>query len=452
MTVSTLRPAWRDLPAVETVLAQASAELAEFGRPLVTALIRERLAAARAALSADPATPAPTPAHLLAEVRAQAHAITAPSLRPVINASGVILHTNLGRAPLAAEALAAVQAVGQSYNTLEFDLSAGGRGSRTVHAEALLTRLTGAEAALVVNNAASALLLALSALAKGRPALIGRSQLIEIGGGFRVPEVMQQSGVKLVEVGATNRTRLADYRAALTDRTALVVRAHASNFQIIGFAEETPLAELCTLGVPVLDDVGSGALLDTAAFGLAHEPTVQESVQAGAALTIFSGDKLLGGPQAGVVVGRAALLAKLKKHPLARAIRADKTVLAALAATLTLYLTDRALTHIPIWQMISATPVTVQARAQAWQAALGVGQVVPTESAIGGGSLPGQTLPTWALAVPARHPNRVAARLRALPTPIIARVNQDAVLFDPRTVLPREEADLLAGLRAVFAS
>lgn len=446
------RPAWRDLPAVEAVLAQASAELAAFGRPLVTDLIRARLAAARAALTANPAVPAPTLADLLAAVRAEAHALTTPTLRPVINATGVILHTNLGRAPLAAEALAAMHAVGQGYNTLEFDLGAGGRGSRTVHAETLLTRLTGAPAALVVNNAASALLLALSALAKGRPALIGRSQLIEIGGGFRVPEVMQQSGVKLVEVGATNRTRLADYRAALTDRTALIVRAHASNFQIIGFAEDTPLAELVTLGVPVLDDIGSGALLDTAAFGLAHEPTVQESVQAGAALTIFSGDKLLGGPQAGIIVGRADLLARLKKHPLARAIRADKTILAGLAATLNLYLTDRAVTHLPIWQMIAAPLAALEVRARAWQAALAVGQVVPAESAIGGGSLPGQTLPTWALALSARHPNRLAARLRALPTPIIARVNQDAVLFDPRTVLPREEADLLAGLRAVFAS
>jgi len=441
----------RELPSIEKLLARSSGLIADYGRPLVAEALRETLDRARARLKATAgAVPAPTPEALLAEAQAALAALAAPTLRPVINASGVILHTNLGRAPLSKAAIAAMQAAAQSYSTLEYDLGKGERGSRTVHAERLLTRLTGAEAALVVNNCASALLLSLSALAKGRGVLVARGQLVEIGGGFRVPDVMKQSGCRLVEVGTTNRTHLRDYQEALDARTALILRAHHSNFKIIGFTTEPTLEELCTLGLPVVDDLGSGALLDTAAYGLAHEPTAQESVAAGAAVIAFSGDKLLGGPQAGILLGRADLLTKIKKHPLARAIRADKITLAALAATLLHYLKDEATHEIPVWRMIALPLSEIERRAQQWRAALGLGEVIAGESTVGGGSLPGETLPTRLLALSVKSPNAVAARLRARPLPIIARVLEGQVVFDPRTVAVEEEAQLLEGLRTVL--
>ena len=272
----------RDLPSVDKLLAQAGDLIAEYGRPLTTEIFREKLDQARTDFRDQAATPSAT--DLLTQARARLASLTVPSLRPVINASGVILHTNLGRAPLSRAALTQMESVARGYSTLEYDLAKGERGSRTVHAESLLTRLTGAEAALVVNNNAAALLLSLSALAQRKGVIISRSQLVEIGGGFRVPEVMQQSGAKLVEVGTTNRTHLKDYKEAIDEKAALILRAHHSNFKIIGFATEPTLEDLCVLGLPVVDDLGSGALLDTAAFGLGHEPMVQESLKAGAAL------------------------------------------------------------------------------------------------------------------------------------------------------------------------
>ncbi|MBL8055434.1 MAG: L-seryl-tRNA(Sec) selenium transferase [Anaerolineales bacterium] len=441
----------RDLPSVDKLLGQAGDLVAAYGRPLTTQALREGLEAARARLLAEPG-PAPASAALLAAAGAQLAALTAPTLRPVINATGVILHTNLGRAPLSRAALEAVTLAGQGYATLEYDLEKGERGSRATHAERLLIRLTGAEAALVVNNCASALLLILSALARGRGVLVSRGQLVEIGGGFRVPDVMRQSGAKLVEVGTTNRTHRRDFQEALDERVALILRAHHSNFKILGFTAEPELAELCALARPVVDDLGSGALLDTAAYGLAHEPMVQESVAAGAAVVAFSGDKLLGGPQAGLIVGRADLLARIKRHPLARAVRADKVTLAALAATLLHYLKDEAVREIPLWRMIAAAPDDLRRRAEGWRAALGAGTVLAGESTIGGGSLPGETLPTGLLALAGRAPNALAARLRALPQPIIARVGEGQVLLDPRTVAEAEEPALLAGLRAALGA
>ncbi len=437
----------RDLPSVDKLLTLAEDLIADYGRPLATAALRESVDQARARLLAGDAA-APAPEALLAEARASLAALVAPTLRPVINASGVILHTNLGRAPLSRAARAAMDAAAAGYTTLEYDLAKGERGTRSVHAERLLLRLTGAEAALVVNNCAAALLLILSALARNRGVVVSRGQLVEIGGGFRVPEVMKQSGCRLVEVGTTNRTHLRDFEAAVDERTALVLRAHHSNFKIIGFTTEPTLAELCTLGRPVVDDLGSGALLDTAAYGLAHEPMVTESIAAGAAVVAFSGDKLLGGPQAGIIVGRADLLARIKKHPLARALRADKLTLAALAATLGHYLKDEATREIPLWRMLALPVAEAERRARAWQAALGWGEVVAAESTVGGGSLPGETLPTRALALPVKSPNAVAARLRAQPTPIIARVADGQVLLDPRTVADDETPALLDGVRA----
>ena len=374
----------------------------------------------------------------------------------MINATGVILHTNLGRAPLSREALQVIAEVSAGYCTLEYDLQRGGRGSRSMHVEETLCSLTGAEAALVVNNNAAALLLILSALARRRPVVIARSQLVEIGGGFRIPEVMAQSGAKLIEVGTTNRVHLEDYREALQTSVALVVRAHHSNFKIIGFTSEPDLHEIVEVsherGVPVVDDLGSGALLDTAQFGLAHEPMVQESLNAGADLVCFSGDKLLGGPQAGILVGKAALVEKIRKHPLARAVRADKMCLAGLAITLLHYLKGEAVQKIPIWQMISASPEDIHQRAAYWRDRLGWGEVIPGRSMVGGGSLPGETLPTSLLAFEIPGASRVLQRLRELPYPIIARVEEERLVFDPRTVLVEQEKAFLDELNLVFQS
>ena len=444
----------RALPSVERLLQTEAAQALEqtYGRPLTLAALRAGLEAARGAIREGGA--APGPEQLLDQARQSLASWLAPTLRPVINATGVILHTNLGRAPLSDAAQAAVRHAA-GYATLEFDLARGRRGARDQHAESLLCRLTGAEAALVVNNNAAAVLLALSALARGRQVLIARSQLIEIGGGFRVPEVLKQSGARLVEVGTTNRTHLHDFEAALGDRAAMILRAHHSNFKIVGFTTEPSLVELVELGrrhaLPVVDDLGSGALLDTAAFGLGHEPTVQESLQAGAALVCFSGDKLLGGPQAGLVVGARAAVDRLRRHPLARAVRPDKLCLAALAATLTHYLRDEAPRAIPVWRMIAAAPEALQARAQAWAEALGAGSLRPGHSTVGGGSLPEETLPTWLLALEGPRPNALAARLRQADPPVIARVEDDRLALDPRTVLPEQDPDLLAGLRQALA-
>jgi L-seryl-tRNA(Ser) seleniumtransferase len=387
----------------------------------------------------------------LAQVESALDTWTAPTLLPVINATGVVIHTNLGRAPLSKSAQEAMLGAARGFSNLEYELGKGRRGSRAVHAEALLQRLTGAEAALVVNNNAAAVLLALTALARRRRVVIARSQLVEIGGGFRIPDVMRQSNAKLLEVGTTNRVHVRDYEEALEEPVALIMRAHRSNFQIIGFTSEPTLAEIAGVAqahdVPLLDDLGSGALLDTAEYGLGHEPTVQESLQAGADLVCFSGDKLVGGPQAGIIVGRADLVKRLKKHPLARAIRADKLCLAALSATLTHYLKSEAETEIPVWRMISAGQETLRGRAEAWRKVLGQGEVISGLSTVGGGSLPEETLPTWLLALAVRSPNRFLGKLRKHPARIIARVEDDQVVFDPRTVLPEQENSFLTGLR-----
>ncbi len=362
----------RELPSVEQLLqTQLAAELiASHGRPLTLRAIRSVLDELRArALTSDDLT-LPDRQNILGEASTLLEEWTAPTLVPVINASGVILHTNLGRAPLSPAAIKAMEAVAHGYSNLEIDLETGKRGSRLVHAEVLLRRLTGAEAAIIVNNNAAAVLLALSALARHRRVVISRTQLVEIGGGFRVPDVMKQSGAKLVEVGTTNKVRLADYAEALEEPSALVLHAHRSNFKMVGFTEEPEWKDIVSLahdrGVACLDDLGSGALLDTTRFGLAHEPTVQESLASAADLVCFSGDKLLGGPQTGIIVGKAALVAKIKKHPLARALRADKLCLAALAATLLHYLQDEAEQEIPIWRMLALLPEQVRHTAEGW--------------------------------------------------------------------------------------
>jgi L-seryl-tRNA(Ser) seleniumtransferase len=448
-------PDLRLLPSVDELLKTPTAQecAAEYGRPLTVEAARTALQEARLAFPESASIPSSEA--LLKRVTDLLASWTVPTLRPVINASGVIIHTNLGRAPLSPSALEAARQAAAGYATLEYDLEKGSRGSRLIHAEALLQRLTGAEAALVVNNNAAAVLLVLTALARRRGVIIARSQLVEIGGGFRVPDVMKQSGARLVEIGATNRVHLSDYETALLEPAALVMRAHRSNFQIVGFTSEPSLAEICQAAhraaVPVVDDLGSGSLLDTARFGMAHEPMVQESLQAGVDLVCFSGDKLLGGPQAGIIAGRADLVARIKKHPLARAVRADKLCLAALAATLVHYLKDEALTQVPVWRMIAAPLDALQARAAAWAGALGTGDVLPGLSTAGGGSLPGETLPTALLSLSVPNPNRFLAFLRQADPPVIARVESDLVVLDPRTVLPEQEEDLLRAARQALS-
>ncbi len=441
----------RKLPSVDRLLQEeaVAALAARWGHELTVEAAREALDTARDAIRSG--GPSPQPEDLARQVGEQLAAKLQPTLLPAINATGVIVHTNLGRAPLSADAREAMDAVALGYSNLEYDLQAGHRGSRYVHAEELLCRLTGAEAALVVNNNAAALLLVLMAFARAREVIISRGQLVEIGGGFRIPDVMRQSGATLVEVGTTNRTYAGDYAEAITEATVALMRVHRSNFRLTGFVHEPALSELVELAAErdllLFDDLGSGTLLDTAPYGLAHEPTIQESVMAGATLVSCSGDKLLGGPQAGIILGHAGAIATLKKFPLTRALRVDKTTLAGLQATLRHYLLGEAADRVPVWRMISQDEPTVQKRAKKWARKLGslglAAQVVPGRSTVGGGSLPGETLPTRLVTLGVDSPDAVSARLRAGDPPVITRIEEDRLVLDPRTVLPEQEAKLL---------
>lgn len=388
-----------------------------------------------------------------------------PHLRRVINATGVVLHTNLGRSLLAGVAVANMAAVAESYSNLELDLATGERGSRYSHVEDLLIRLTGAEAALVVNNNAAAVLLCLTALARGREVIVSRGQLVEIGGAFRVPEVMEQGGARLVEVGTTNKTHLDDYARAISENTALLLRVHTSNYRIIGFTAAVPLADLVRLaherGLPVMDDLGSGVLIDLERYGLPGEPTVQASVAAGADIVTFSGDKLLGGPQAGIIVGRRELIERIRRHQLNRALRIDKLTLAALEATLRLYLDEKsAVAQIPTLAMLTASADGLRERAAALarslRAHLGEAASVETaagHSAAGGGALPGVELATTLVVI---RPARVSVEaleeaLRRRATPILARIQDDALLLDVRTLRDGEEGEIVRALRETLA-
>lgn len=439
----------RSIPAVETLLQthQAEAMVEKYGRPLTLEAIRSTLNSLRNKLE-EGGSP-PDHEAILEKVQIELESWIEPTLVPVVNATGVILHTNLGRAPLSQAAIQAIFNTAAGYSTLEYDLPLGVRGSRANHAESLLTRLTGAEAALVVNNNAAAVLLSLSALAKGKRVIISRSQLVEIGGGFRIPDVMRESGAKLVEIGTTNKVHIHDYDLALQQPAALVLRAHHSNFKLVGFTSEPELHEIADAahhaGAALMDDLGSGCFLDTARYGLAHEPTIQDSMAAGADLICFSGDKLLGGPQAGIIIGRKELVKKIARHPLARAVRADKLCLAALSATLLHYIKDEAEREIPIWRMISLTPEQLKIRAESWREKAGCGTVIDGRSTVGGGSLPEETLPTFLLSLQVPQPNKFLARLRDMSPPVIARIADEQVVFDPRCVLNgQDDAVLLA--------
>ncbi|HSG43444.1 MAG TPA: L-seryl-tRNA(Sec) selenium transferase [Anaerolineales bacterium] len=444
----------RDLPSVEQLLQNATDLIDAYGRPLTLDALRQTLDEIRARFKTDPKTALPSTDKILAQAESHLSAWTASTLQPVINATGVILHTNLGRAPLSKATIKAMNEVASNYSNLEFDLAKGKRGSRLIHAESVLKKLTGAEAALVVNNNASAILLVLSALANRKRVIIARSQLVEIGGGFRIPDVMKQSGAKLVEIGTTNKIRVSDYESALEEKTALAMRAHRSNFKIVGFTEEPELKDIADAAhksdVTVVDDLGSGALIDTAKYGLAHEPTVQESLDAGADIVCFSGDKLLGGPQAGIIIGKKNLLDKIKKHPLARAVRSDKTSLAGVTATLTHYLKDEAEREIPIIRMMSLMLDQAKVRAEAWQEALGQGDVVESESTVGGGSLPEETMSTFVLSLDVKSPDKFLKKIRESNPPVIARTESDKVLLDPRTVLEEQDEQIISTLRSLL--
>lgn len=442
------------LPSVDHLLGLPEVKdlIILYGRPLTLEAIRFNLQELREQNPEDPTIYEDE--SIVNQVSSTLIEIVAPTLCSVINASGVILHTNLGRSPLSTDTLEAIRKVSLGYSTLEYDLKGGERGSRQVHVESMLQYITGAEAAMVVNNNAAAVLLILTVLAKEESVVIARSQLVEIGGGFRIPEVMKQSGARLVEVGTTNRVHLSDYQQALDESPKLFLRVHRSNFRITGFTSEPLLKDIVNVcheaGLNFVDDLGSGTLIETKQFGLEHEQMVQESLEAGSDLVCFSGDKLLGGPQAGVIVGRSKLIEKLKSHQLSRAIRADKLCLAALSATLLHYLKDETVEKIPVWKMISASIEDIKARAEKWFELINqeniTCEIISGESTVGGGSLPGETLPTYLLALNVPNPNKVLSDLRKVTVPVIGRIQNNLVVFDPRTVLPAQDQDLISGI------
>lgn len=459
----------RQLPAIDRLLndpalRQLAASLPynlvrEAARQTIDELRRQLLARPRQADQIDLSV---SGVAQLAATRARD--LAQSSLRPVINATGTLLHTNLGRAPLCDRALEAIDAISRGYSNLEFDLAGGERGHRYSHVETLLCQLTGAEAATVVNNNAGAVLLALTALARGQQAIVSRGELIEIGGSFRIPEVMEAGGVILREVGATNKTHLKDYQQAIGPQTGLLLKVHTSNYRILGFTEAVATTELVALGrehgLPVLEDLGSGMLLDLSAYGLPREPTVLETVAAGVDVVTFSGDKLLGGPQAGLLVGRRETIDTIRRHPMARALRIDKLTLAALEATLRLYLDPpRALREIPLLRMLRIDPRELFARCETLVAALRQEldetvslEIVNETSMIGGGALPLAELPGYAVALGSDQlsTEQLATRLRGGTPPVLGRIHEDRLLLNPRTVLAGQEQLLVAACGSVF--
>jgi len=465
------------IPAIDRLLADADVqELVDVhGRARVVTVLRDVSAAVRSEVANDPDAWSTRVEELpvyVARTRAALMAGDVPSLRRVVNATGVVLHTNLGRAPLAPAAVEAMQEAAGEYTNLEFDLAEGVRGSRYVHCVSLLTELTGAADALVVNNAAGALVLALNTIARGQRVAISRGELVEIGGGFRIPEVIERAGARLAEVGSTNRTRLADYAAVMDDverlearssdttpvvatsepPVAAVLKVHRSNFRITGFTEEAEIDALAALtgehGLPLVHDLGSGLMVDAADVGLPDEPTARESLAAGADIVVVSGDKLLGGPQAGILVGDRALLARMRKNPLCRALRVDKVTLAGLEATLRLYRDPaRVFAEIPILRMLSMDSESLRARAERIAHRLADVdaeiQVVETAGAVGGGTFPGVELASWAVQISGARVNGLAARLRDGDPVVVGRVVDDTMRLDVRTVLPGQEDALV---------
>ncbi|HEV8409750.1 MAG TPA: L-seryl-tRNA(Sec) selenium transferase [Gemmatimonadaceae bacterium] len=453
----------RSLPAVGTLLEFDGVRrlLANAPRELVTDVVRAVIEDARR--GSVPAPPADDERAWVGAIESALADRQRSTLRRVINATGVVLHTNLGRAPLANAALDAIRTVAQGFSTLEYDVATGARGSRHAHCTALLTELTGAEDALVVNNCAAALVLALNTFSDGRDAIISRGELVEIGGSFRVPDIMAKSGAHLVEVGTTNRTHADDYRRALSSRTGALVSVHRSNFTLEGFVASVPVRELVPIAaesnVPLLHDFGSGLLLDLSPWGLTGEPSARDAVKAGASLVMMSGDKLLGGPQSGIIAGKAAHIAALRRNPLARALRVDKLTLAALEATLALYRDPaRAVTAIPALAMLTAPVMTLEARASSLVAMLSangvparVARVLRTEATVGGGAFPGARIPSAAIALDVPSPEQLEARLRGGMVPVIARIADGRVVLDLRSVSPDLDDELGALITRALA-
>ncbi len=459
----------RQLPQVDELLRHPALAplVAPLPHPLAASRIRHLLAQKRdwlATAAPNDLPPALDLVEIIAELQQILAAAAQPSIRRVINATGVVIHTNLGRSPLAEAALAQIAAVGAHYSTLEYDLARGERGSRHDHLEGLLKEVTGAEAALVLNNNAAAVLLALTALAQGKEVILSRGQLVEIGGSFRLPEIMRVSGAILKEVGTTNKTHLRDYEQAISLETAMLLKVHPSNFRITGFTSEVALPELVALGrrynLLVVEDLGSGCLVDLSKYGIEREPTVQETIKAGADLVLFSGDKLLGGPQAGIALGAREVVARLRAHPLTRALRPDKMTLAGLEATLRLYLEEaRAVEAIPTLRMLSRplSELNRQAKGLARSLKRSLGdkiqvQVVDSIGRVGGGALPQVSLASKALGltVPPMSPQQLEARLRQAQPPVIARIENDRLLLDMRTLLPDDLPALKAALQGVL--
>lgn len=441
----------RGLPAVHRFLSdpQIAAYEALFGRAQVKDAIARVLDAARGATHEG----APAFETLRAAVLERLERAQLDTLVPVINGTGVLLHTNLGRAPLAAQALDAVRECGEGYSNLEYDAYDGRRGSRYDRAGALLRSVTGADDALVVNNCAAAVLLILDTFAKGREVIVSRDQLVEIGGGFRLPEVLERSGARLVEVGATNKVYLRDFERALTADTALILRSHTSNYRITGFTHEVQGAELSALGkragVPVVEDLGSGSLVDLAEYGLPHERTVQDALAEGTDLVAFSGDKLLGGPQAGIICGSKTLVARLRANPLLRALRVDKLTFAALVATLRLYAVPERRTAIPFYAMLAAAPEQLRERAERYRAVAGC-EPVETTAFVGGGALPEHGVPSIGIALPGNAQD-VAGALRRRAQPIVSRIENGTALIDLRSILPQQDPQVIAALQSILA-
>ena len=454
----------RSLPSVDALLSEpALVELSDrYPRQFIVEETRQKLSAVRACiLNGDGGSNHTSTASLIGDIIREAETRWQPSPTRVINATGVIIHTNLGRAPLSDAASKAARDAALGYSDLEYDLNTAGRGSRHSHISALLSTVTEAESGIAVNNNAAAALLALSTLAgHGGDVIVSRSEAVEIGGGFRVPDVMAQSGAKLVDVGTTNRTYAHDYERAIGPDTAAILKVHRSNFAISGFVHEDPLSDIVDVAnrhdIPLIHDLGSGSLLDTSQFGVDHEPTVQESIQNGAHLTLFSGDKLLGGPQAGIIVGDAELVERVSRHPLARAVRIDKMTLAALNSTLRSYVRGTALDDIPIWKMMSVSLDELEKVVDEWSGLL-QSEIVEGRTAIGGGSAPGQTLPTKRLkisidATADTFGDTFGDQLRAHDPPIIGRIEDDHFFLDPRTVLLEERQTVADALNSLTKS
>lgn len=440
--------AFRALPSVAAVMAEARLRDASLlNDEALTRAIQEQIDEEREAIAAGAGS---TRDEIARRILSRISALDRPRLRPVINATGIIIHTNLGRAPVSRDTAEAMAAAAGSYVALEIEPDSNQRGGRMREIATLLRLQTGAEDTIVVNNNAAAVLLVLSSVAAGGSVVVSRGEAVEIGGGFRVPDVMHQSGAVVVEVGTTNRTYASDYADAIGDTTAALLKVHPSNFRMSGFVHSATVAELVHVaaphGIPVVEDLGSGALLDVARFGLMSEPTIGESLRQGAALVTASGDKLLGGPQAGIIAGAKDWIVRVARHPLARAVRADKTCLAGVAATLRHYARGEAVEKIPVWRMIAADATEIAQRAHALAEELArsgiVVEVATTEAAVGGGSLPGQTLPSWALALGGAAPEEMANRLRMGEPRVFGHIDSGRVLLDLRTVLPEQDAAL----------